>query len=96
MAIVDAAAKASILAQINTVFGAVNVALQAGEQTAATTARSNLATVIAAAAGYVRDNGVVEPGTLAITPADLEAPPGAGGGPCSGVGAVNVGTGTIA
>jgi hypothetical protein len=42
---------------------------------------------------YIKSNAVVNPGSLAIIPADITAPPA--GGPCSGSGTVATGTGTV-
>jgi len=85
MAMSHSAAKAAVLAQINSVFGPIPSGLLPAEQAALTTARSELADSIAQFVDYIQANAVV-PVTVASV---------AGVMPGSGISGAGTGTGTV-
>ncbi len=93
MAIVLGPAQAAIYAAMNTYLPPIPAGLTGPEQAAIIANRQALAFVIATACTYVQQNAVVEPGTMAVIPADMAAP--SGGGPLTGDGIVKLGTGIL-
>lgn len=59
------------------------------------TLKSYFRTIYSADTGYITSNAEADPGTLAFDPSEVVAPPGTGGGPCSGAGDITLGKGTI-
>lgn len=93
MAIDLDAAKAVARAAIDANFGPIPANLSASQKAAISARRDELAFSIASQSPYVRDSAIVQPGTMAVIPADMIAPPG--GGSLTGDGIVHLGTGTL-
>lgn len=86
-------AKTAMRAAIDAYFGPIPSGLTGDQIAAINQRRDELASVIATACTYVRDNAIVHPDTMAVIPADMTAP--SGGGPLSGDGIVHLGTGSL-
>lgn len=91
--IILANAKAVARAEIDSRFGPIPSGLSVGAQIIINQRRDDLAYIAATQAIYVRDAAIVHPDTLAVVPGDLIAPNG--GGPLTGNGVVQLGTGTL-